>query len=312
MEQYPLLSIVSPVYKAEKIIPELYNRICKSVESITQNFEIVLVNDGSPDRSWEEIKKVAALDKRVKGIYLSRNFGQHNAITAGLDHVKGDWVVVMDCDLQDQPEEIPKMYQKAQEGYDVVLGRRANRKDSISKKFFSRMYNHFYSFFTDTKADSTIANFGVYHNKVIQGFYGMREHNRSFPLFVHWMGFSKTTVDIEHAARYEGKSSYSLKKLIRFASNSIIAFSNKPLYLSIAIGFFLCFVSFSFGIYYFLRYFINRTPVAGWTSIMVSLWFIAGMIMANLGIIGIYIGKIFDEVKKRPIYLVQEKLNFDL
>ncbi len=311
MEQRPLFSIVSPVYRAERIIPELHSRICQALEKITQHFEIILVNDSSPDQSWQEIKKITARDKRVKGIHLSRNFGQHHAITAGLDNAKGEWIVVMDCDLQDQPEEISKMYLKAQEGYDVVLGRRVQRKDSFFKRFSSKLYNHFYSFFTDTKADATIANFGIYHRKVIESLSGIREQNRSFPLFVHWMGFSKTTVEIEHAARYEGKTSYNLKRLFRLAANSIIAFSNKPLYVSICLGFFLCFVSFCFGAYFFLRYFITQTPVAGWTSLMVSLWFIGGMIMASLGVIGIYIGKIFDEVKKRPIYIIQETENIE-
>ena len=163
----PLLSIVSPVYKAEKIIPVLVERIENAVSKISSNYEILLVEDGGPDRSWEVIEAIANKNSKVKGIKLSRNFGQHPAIMAGLSQTTGEWIVVMDCDLQDQPEEIEKLYAKALEGYDIVLAKRRDRKDSFFKKMTSSFFSKIYGYLTDTQYDNEVANFGIYHRKVI-------------------------------------------------------------------------------------------------------------------------------------------------
>lgn len=179
-QETPLISIVSPVYKAEKIVDILVKRIKEEVSKITENYEIILVEDGSPDRSWEAIERNCMEDKRVKGIKLSRNFGQHYAITAGLDHAKGEWTVVMDCDLQDRPEEIINLYQKALEGYDIVLARRHKRQDSFLKRTFSWLFYKILSYLTGTKHDPAVANFGIYHKKVIQAVSQMRESIRYF------------------------------------------------------------------------------------------------------------------------------------
>ncbi|MEV9616326.1 glycosyltransferase family 2 protein [Aliarcobacter butzleri] len=302
----PHISIVTPVYGCCKSLNNLYKRLNKTLSDITNEFEIIMVNDASPDNSWEAIKELAKKDDRVKGINLSRNFGQHYAITAGLDYANGDWIVVMDCDLQDQPEEIIKLYNKAQEGYDVIFGRRAQRQDSFLKKLGSKIFYKVYDYFTESDTDNTIANFSILNKKVVKEFQKIKEQNRSYYLFIDWLGFRRTNVDIEHAKRGEGKSSYTLKKLINLAIDSIVAQSNKPLKLSIKFGFIMALFSLLYAAWLMVRYFLFSIPVEGWTSMMVSFYFIGGLLFANMGFLGLYIGKIFDETKNRPLYVVSE------
>ena len=300
------ISIITPVYGCCKSINNLYERLNKSLSIITENFEIIMINDSSPDNAWEAIKELAKKDDRVKGINLSRNFGQHKAVTAGLDYAKGDWIVVMDCDLQDQPEEIIKLYNKALEGYDIVFGKKTERKDSFLKKLGSKIFFKVYDYFTDSKVDSTVGNFSIISKKVLNTLKVMKEQTKAYPLFVNWVGFKKTEVLINHAQREEGKSSYNMRRLINLAIDNIVSQSNKPLKLSIKFGFILSFFSLLYGSWLILRYFMFSIPVEGWTSVMVSIYFIGGLLFANMGILGLYIGKIFDETKNRPIYIIQD------
>lgn len=303
------ISVVSPVYGCKACLYELYERLVNSLSQITEQFEIILVNDACPQNSWEHIVALCAKDVRVKGINLSRNFGQHYAVTAGLDHARGEWVVVMDCDLQDKPEEIIKLYNKAMEGYDIVFGKRVERQDSFLKRLSSLAFYRVLEYFTDTKHDSSIANFGIYAKKVIETINRYREQNRDFLLFAKIVGFKKIEIEIEHAQRAHGKSSYSLSKLINLAVDMILAHSNKPLRLSIQLGFLIASSSLGFAVWLVLRYFFWHTPTEGWTSLMVSMFFMFGLLFAILGITGLYIGKIFDEVKNRPLYIIGETIN---
>ena len=300
----PHISVVTPVYGCAASLDELYLRLRKTLEQVSENFEIIMVDDASPDEAWEKIVTLAKDDQRVKGIRLSRNFGQHRAITAGLDFVNGEWIVVMDCDLQDQPEEILKLYQKAQEGYDVVWGQRLERKDSAPKRLSSHLFHLVYNYFTDYDKDSSIANFSIVNKKVIREVRRFREQNRNFPLFVNWLGFKTATIKVEHARRSAGKSSYTFRKLIEMAIDNIVSQSNKPLRLSIKFGFTLSILSILYAIYLIIRYLTWGVPVAGWTSVMVSIFFIGGLLFANMGVLGLYIGKIFDETKQRPLYTI--------
>lgn len=302
----PNISIVTPVYGCSKMLDELYERLQKTLSSITENFEIIMINDASPDNAWEAITKLAQKDDRVKGINFSRNFGQHYAITAGLNYANGDWVVVMDCDLQDQPEEIIKLYNKAQEGYDIVFGRRIKRRDGFFKKLGSKLFYKVYDYFTESKVDNTIANFSIISKKVLISLQSIKEQNRMYPLFVNWVGFKRVEIDIEHAKREEGKSSYTFNKLINLAIDSIVSQSNKPLKLSIKFGFLISFFSLLYGVMLIIKYFFFGVPVEGWTSVMVSIYLVGGLMFANMGILGLYIGKIFDETKNRPLYVVSE------
>ena len=306
-EEYPChISVVVPVYGCKHCLAELHRQLVLHLERLTRSFEIILVDDRSPDGSWPMIKRLAAEDERVKGILFSRNFGQHYAITAGLDWSRGEWVVVMDCDLQDQPKEIAKLYQKAAEGFDVVLASRAKRHDSLYKRSCSSLFHKVFDYFTEGKTDASIANFGMYSRSVIDNFKKMRERSRAFPLFINWLGFDSTVVVVEHGDRYAGESSYSFSRMLSLAVSSIISQSNKPLKLSIKFGLLMSFVSFLFGLYFIGKKIFLGIPVPGWTSVIVSIFFIGGLLFANLGIIGIYIGNIFDETKGRPLYIVKE------
>lgn len=300
------ISIVSPVYKAEKMLDKLVSEIQNAIESLGLTYEIILVDDRSPDNSWNKMESLSNSIKEVKSVRLSRNFGQHPAIIAGLSLSKGEWVVVMDCDLQDQPKEIIKLYKKAQEGFDVVLARRENRRDGILKKMSSKLFSVIYSFFTDTKYDNEIANFGIYNKKVIKSILDIKDYIKFFPLFVKFVAFNQTSINVEHASRDSGSSGYSFYKLVSLAFNSIISFSNKPLKLFVKFGVIVSFVSFLVGLYYFYLYFNNKIEVAGFTSLMISIWFLSGVLLTSIGITGIYIGKIFDQTKNRPIFIIDQ------
>ena len=189
MTQNIKISIVSPVYRAEKMVQMLVERIVQSVTTITEDYEIILVNDASPDASWQMIEQECAKDKRVKGINLSRNFGQHYAITAGLNYAKGEWVVVMDCDLQDRPEEIPALYKKAMEGYDIVYARRMDRQDKWFKRTTSKVFNSLLNRMSGLNKDKDVANYGIYHNRVIAEYNNIPEQSRSFGSLILYLGF---------------------------------------------------------------------------------------------------------------------------
>lgn len=303
------ISVVSPVYRAEKIVPELVKQIIDVVSTITQDFEIILIDDASPDNSWNAITLEAAKDKRVKGLNFSRNFGQHYAITAGLEAAVGDWVVVMDCDLQDRPDEIPNLYYKGLEGYDSVFAQRTERNDTIFKRLFSHLFYALFSYLTDTKQDATVANFGIYRRPVIDAILSMHDQIRFFPTMVQWVGFRKFYLPVEHASRFEGKTTYSYRGLFKLALNNIMGFSDKPLRLTIKIGFTITILSFLLAIVYLVMYLTGHIQVLGFTTLILSLWFLSGFIMFILGIVGLYVGKMFEKVKRRPLYLLEDKCN---
>ncbi len=307
----PHISVVSPVYKGEKMVHELVTKVKENVSKLTDDFDIILVNDASPDLSWQMILKECAGDKRVKGINLSRNFGQHRAITAGLNYAKGDWVVVMDCDLQDRPEEIPNLYRKAQEGYDVVQGKRMERQDKFLKKLSSTVFNAVFLYLSGIKKDKKIANFGIYKQPVIKAICDMPERDRGFGLLVNYVGFKTIAIPIKHGSRFEGTSSYTLSKLLKLAFGSIISNTNKPLRLMTGLGFALSFVSLLLALYNVLAYMMGIIEVPGFTTTVFSIWFVGGMLMMQLGIVGLYIGKIFDQVKGRPLYVVMDEVNVE-
>jgi polyisoprenyl-phosphate glycosyltransferase len=305
----PHISIVSPVYRAESIVHLLVEQVILNIEPITSDYEIILVEDGSPDNSWEAINNECSKNSRVKGIKLSRNFGQHYAITAGIEHATGEWIVVMDCDLQDRPEEIKNLYQKAAEGFDIVLARRVERKDPFFKRLSSKSFYMVLSYLTGTSQDPRIANFGIYHRKVIDSINKLREPIRYFPTMVKWVGFRKTLLDVDHGTRASGTTSYNWSQLFRLAMDIILVNSDKPIKLIFKAGFIIALLSLLIGIYIIYNYLINKITVQGYTSLLVSIWFIGGMIMFILGLIGLYVGKTFEGVKNRPIYLADKKVN---
>jgi dolichol-phosphate mannosyltransferase len=306
------LSVISPVYKAEKILHELVRQIETAAMQITDSYEIILVEDNGPDKSREVIKDICLNNPHVKGIFLSRNFGQQYALNAGFDNAEGEWIVTLDCDLQDTPSLIGQLYKKATEGgYDIVYASRQNRQDGFLKMLGSKYFNTFLGWLTDTKQDETIANFVLYKRKVVKAMISMGDYRKYYPLMNHWVGFSTCTEPIPHAGRADKqKSSYSFSRRMRLAINTGVAFSDKLLRLMIFLGLFIVLFASFFALFFIISYFVKKISVSGWTTLFVSIWFVAGIIIILLGIIGVYIGKIYEEVKKRPSYIISEKVNF--
>ncbi len=305
------LSVVSPVYRGEKMLSELVERIHKAISPLTDNYEIVLVNDCSPDNSWECISEICKVDKKVKGINLSRNFGQPYAITAGLTYAKGNYIAVIDCDLQNKPEDLPAMYQKALEGYDVVSARRVVREDTFMKRMSSAIFHRVYDFLSGFDTDKAVAEFGIYSRKIVDVYCSIPEYSRSFVELIHTLGFKKTTVDVLHDHRLEGKSSYNLYRLLKLSYDSIISNSNRPLHLAVALGLMMSILSFLMAIYNIFAKFLGLNEVEGYTSTIFSIWFVGGLLLLMMGVLGLYIGKIFDQVKGRPVFIVSDTLNIE-
>ena len=303
-----MISIVSPVYRAEKILPILVSEINLVMERIGEDYEIILVDDRSPDNSWEVMNVLSSQNPKIKSIRLSRNFGQHSAIFAGLTRAKGDWVVVMDCDMQDQPKEIAKLYKKALEGYDIVLGQRENRKDKFLKKLTSRLFYKVFNYLSGANFDNNVANFGIYHQKTIKSILDMKDYVKFFSLFINWIGFKSISIPIEHGEREEGKSTYSVGRLFKQAFNVIISFSDKPLRLFINFGLSISVLSFIVGIYYLYLALTGKIAQPGFSSLILSIWFLSGIIISGIGIVGVYLGKTFDQAKGRPTFIIDEEV----
>jgi len=304
------ISIVSPVYKAEKIVDKLVKRITEEVSKLTDNYEIILVEDGSDDNSWNRIEENCLRDKNVKGIKLTRNFGQHFAITAGLKYSSGNWVVVMDCDLQDNPKYISEMIELAQEGYEIIFTRKIERKHSFFKNITASAFYFVLNYLTDNlRADKGIGCYSLLSRKVVDAFIDIKDYRRHYLMILRWLGFKYTYLEVKHENRFEGKSTYSWSKLIMHALDGITSQSDKLLRLSIAIGLMFFVVSLLISVYLVIS-FINHGALAGWTSLMIAVFVSTGFILIAVGILGIYIGKIFEQTKERPLYVVHKKLNF--
>ncbi len=307
----PYISIVSPVYQAEGNVDELVKRITEEVTSITEEFEIILVEDGSIDQSWKKIVKNCKADQRVKGIKLSRNFGQHYAITAGLNESTGEYVIVMDCDLQDNPKYILDLVNKSKEGYDIVYTIKNVRKHGVIKNLLACSFHRVFNWLIDDKTMSghnQIGSFSLISRKVVNAFCEYNEYHRAYLNILRWLGFPNATITVEHDERYHGKTSYSFTKSIILALDSIISHSNKFLLVSIYIGF--VFSMFGFlSIIYIIINSIASGLQPGWASTTVLIIFCTGLVLMSLGITGIYIGKIFLQAKGRPLYLIDKKIN---
>jgi dolichol-phosphate mannosyltransferase len=298
------ISVVIPVYEAEACLDELYRRLQASLEPIDPDFEVFLVEDGGKDNSWEIIQAISRKDPRVKGVRFSRNFGQHYGITAGLDYCDGDWVVVMDCDLQDRPEEIPRLYEKATQGYDIVVARRGARKDPFFKHMTSALFYRIFSYLSEMEYDGQVGNFRIMSRRVVENYRSMREQLRFFGALINRLGFPTASIEVRHDKRFAGETTYDLRKLIKLASEAIIAYSDKPLRLAVKVGFVVSLLSFLCGLFVAVKALFFGSPISGWASLIISIYFMGGIITALLGIIGIYLGKTFDEVRKRPLYIV--------
>ena len=302
------ISVVIPVYGCKAAVRELYERLTATLSDITAEYEIIFVNDACPQGSWSVIDEITSQDKKVVGIDLSRNFGQSKAITAGLDHASGDYIAVMDCDLQDRPEELKKLYLKAKEGYDVVFGMRKERKDTGFKKFVSKVYYKIYEKLSGFKYDPEIGNFSVCTKAVIKSFCDMREYHREYSTYICWMGYKQAFIDIETDPRKEGKSSYTFMKKLRLAEDILTSQSDSLLRVSAYLGFGLTLIAFLYIVFLVIQYFVADID-PGWTSVIAIVLLVGGLIISSNGIAGIYIGKIFMQSKDRPLYIVREIKN---
>jgi glycosyltransferase involved in cell wall biosynthesis len=299
----PCISVVVPVYGSPESLDELCSRIRSALEPVVDSFEVLLVNDASPDESWTLIEAQSRQDPRFVGIHLARNFGQHAAISAGLVVSKGEWVVVMDCDLQDRPEEIPRLYAQAQQGFEQVVAVRAERQDSWLKRHTSATYAKLLSFLTDQTVNPAVGNFGIYHRQVIDVINAMPEQGRTFGLLALWAGFRRYELDVQHDARPYGRSSYSFRKLIRQALMGVISHSDKPLRMTMKAGAAIAGVSLLAAAFIGVRAIQGQTA-NGWASVMVMLAFMVGTNLGSIGMVGLYVGRVLDESKRRPTYVI--------
>jgi glycosyltransferase involved in cell wall biosynthesis len=302
----PRMSVVAPVFnELRETLNEFVRRVGAAVESITSDFEIILVDDGSRNDAWEVICALNSANPRVRGLRLARNFGQQIAITAGLDHAAGDWVVVMDSDLQDRPEVIPELYTKAQEGFDVVFVNRAQRPEPLLYRTLAALFYRILNVLSGQEYNRLHGNFSILSAAVARAVSTMREPTRFYSGMVRWVGFRHTSIVAKHGARFAGPTNYDLLMRARLGFDLIFGFSTRLLYFSIAIGVLMAVVSFLMGGYiiYFKLTHLNQ-PVPGWPSVLTAVFFAAGITNVALGLIGVYVGRIFEQTKQRPIYVL--------
>lgn len=305
MSSTPEFSVVIPIYNEEENISELYERL-SSVMGEMGNFEIILVDDGSKDGSWGLIRELHGRDERVKGISFSRNFGHHIAITAGLDHAEGRAIVLMDGDLQDPPEEIPKLWERMRSGYDLVYGIRKEKKDSFTKRLTSWCFWWFINRMSGIEIPRNQTLLRMFDRKVLDALNGMRERARFIHGMIAWTGFRVFLQEVEHASRTRGVSKYNMVKLFRLAFNAITSFSTFPLRLATYLGLFSSGVGLCYAFYFLYKKLFLGIPVLGYASIIVAVLFVGGVQLLILGIMGEYLGRVYQEVQARPIYILKE------
>jgi len=301
------ISVIIPVYNEEQSLAELYARVQKAVVQVSENYEIIFINDGSSDNTLAGLIHLSEKDIRVFFINFSRNFGHQIAVTAGIDHCTGKAVVIIDGDLQDPPELIPDMYQKYKEGFEVVYAKRAERKgESFFKKFTAKMFYRILKRLTNVNIPLDTGDFRLIDRKVVAYLKKMPEQNKFLRGQIAWLGFNQTEVLFSRDKRKFGKTGYPLGKMIKLALDGITGFSEKPLQFVTKTGIFICFVSFIIILYAMYSYFILDRAIAGWTSLIISCMFVGGIQMVSIGIIGEYIGRINKNIQNRPLYIIQD------
>jgi polyisoprenyl-phosphate glycosyltransferase len=307
-----LITVVVPMYYEEAVAKECYKRIKEVMIQNNLAHELIFINDGSKDKTIEVLKAIAINDKSTKIIDFARNFGHQTAVTAGIFHSKGDAVVIIDADLQDPPELIVDMIHKWKQGYDVVYGKRKKRKGETWFKLVTAKYFYkFLSYMSEVEIPRDTGDFRLIDRKVVESFIAMPERNKFIRGMISWIGFNQTCIEYERNERFAGETKYPLKKMIKFASDGIIAFSSKPLRLMTCLGCMTILLAFIILVYSILRKFFGTTVESGWTSIMVAITFFSGIQLFSLGVMGEYVARIYDESKNRPLYIIKEKVNFD-
>lgn len=305
------LSIVSPIYKGEKMLHHLVERCEAAAATLTDDYEIILVNDCSPDNSWAVLREICAQDKHVKAIDHSHNFGQHPAISTGLKYVTGDWIVVMDCDLQDRPEDIPALYAKTQEGWDVVFARRGERHDGFFKQLGGKVFHLFFRWLTGINTDKNIGNYCIFKRNYADEIVRIPDQSRAFGTLIRHVGGKVSYIDVDRPQREEGTTGYTLSRLLKLAFENSISNSNKPLRMATYLGLIMSIIAGLLSLCQVIAKLAGMNIMQGYTSTIASIWFVGGLILFVLGMIGLYIGKIYDQVKGRPYSVVRETINID-
>jgi dolichol-phosphate mannosyltransferase len=304
------ISVVAPVYNEESNIPEFVQRVSANLELITKDYKIILVDDGSEDGSWKQIETEQAQNKNIVGIKLSKNFGHHNAITAGIHNTNSEWVVVMDSDLQDRPEVLPELFEKANEGFDVVFVSRTNRPETIWYMMLQKFFYFVLRLSSGIDFNSSQANYSIISKKVAESFKNFPEQARFYPSTIKWLGYKRSEIKASHGTRFTGKASYTFRKRLKLATEIILTFSSRPLKFAIALGAFTSTISFILVLLIILKKLTLGFEVLGWASTLASIFFIGGAILTVLGINGIYLDRIFSEVKARPLFIIDKRIEF--
>ena len=308
-----MISVVVPIFNEQENLPELRRRLTAAMEQTGEAFEIVLVNDGSRDRSAEMIRQYHADDPRIKLVDLSRNFGHQPAVTAGIHHARGDCVVLIDGDLQDPPEVIPEMVKKWREGNQVVLGERASRSETGARGIGFKLFYPILRVLTDLPSAPDAGIFGLMDRRVVDEFNKLPERNRFIPGLRSWLGFTQVSVPYDRTERAAGKPKQTLRRLIHYAVDAIFSFSYRPLRAVTYLGVFVSTVTFGLAVLYLIQFFlqIGMPYGTGFTTLILSILFLGGVQMIAIGIVGEYVGRIYEEIKQRPLYVVRERLGLD-
>ena len=309
--QQKLLSIVVPVYNEQEVIEETFRRLSEVFKDYFMKVEYIFINDGSKDNTYFKLGQIAKNNPQVRIINFARNFGHQIAITAGMDYAKGDAVVIIDADLQDPPEVIMRMVEKWQEGYEVVYGKRLQREgETFFKKFTAKMYYRFLDSMTDVKLPVDVGDFRLIDRKVCNSMKCLPERSRYVRGLVSWVGFKQTSVEYKREKRFAGETKYPLKRMIKLAGDGIFSFSYKPLKLATFTGMMISAFSFIYLIVVLIQKFVKNDVASGWASSMAVSLFFNGVMLIVLGIMGEYVGRIYEEVKARPLYIVGELIGF--
>lgn len=299
------ISVVVPVYDCEECLRALHERLTRTLEQLVDSWEIVLVDDRSRDNSWSSVLQLGSEDPHVKAVRLSRNFGQHAAITAGVSQASGHWTVVMDCDLQDPPEAIPDLYSKALEGHDIVFAKRRVRRQSLARRFANRAYFRLRRALAGVDLETEHSNLSIMSSKARSGFLAVPDAHRNFLLILYWLGFDRTSIEFEHAERFAGRSSYTFGSLLRVATDGLFFQTTALLRWIVYVGFAMAASSLALAAL-FVYVYLTRVAYPGWTSLSVLLLLIGGFILISVGLTGLYLGKVFEQVKGRPLFLVDQ------
>jgi dolichol-phosphate mannosyltransferase len=302
------ICVVAPIYNEEQTISEFVKQVTNTLSQISIDYEIILIDDGSKDSSWEKIKKEVVSNSKIRGIKLSRNFGHHYAISAGLHKANAKWTVVMDSDLQDRPDVIKDLYSKAKEGYEVVFVSRINRPESFGYLFLQKLFYKLLNLFSGLKFNSRQANFSIIGDKVVDAFRQFPENSRFYGSTIKWLGFNTTEIDAPHGTRFSGKPSYTFKKRVKLALDIILSFSDRPLKFAIYFGTLMALLAIIISVWIVWGALNDEFVVLGWASLMASIFFVGGSILIVLGILGTYLGRVFNEVKNRPLYVISDEI----